>query len=126
MNEKRTQDILDRIAEERRRQVAKWGEQHHSDPAWVCILAEEVGEAAQCVCKTCVGPVNPREVAEFETSLQLEIVQIAAVSVAWLECLEVEKALVSKAIAAANNPHPMTLESLQSAIKNMRNIGSVR
>ena len=39
--------IFNRIAAERTRQDAKWGEQNHSDYMWLTILAEEVGEAAQ-------------------------------------------------------------------------------
>ncbi len=45
---KRTQTapILSKIFEERQRQDAKWGPQHHDLATWMVILMEEVGEAA--------------------------------------------------------------------------------
>ena len=46
---KRTQPapILKQIFEERLKQDAKWGPQHHNPELWLTILMEEVGEAAQ-------------------------------------------------------------------------------
>ena len=37
-------DILQLIKDERARQDAKWGPQHHDDGTWLLILIEEVGE----------------------------------------------------------------------------------
>jgi len=38
-----------RMADERSRQIRKWGEQTHSGHAWIAILVEEVGEFAKAV-----------------------------------------------------------------------------
>lgn len=67
-----TQDVLLAVAGERARQDAKWGEQNHDDLYWLGILTEEVGEVARA---TIEGTAN-----------HAEIVQVAAVAVAWIEC----------------------------------------
>jgi hypothetical protein len=93
--------ILDEISQERDRQLAKWGEQRHPDdtgggflaaaahnarntcqqaakfvrggPGWRLILAEEVAEAF----------------AESDrVKLRDELVQVAAVAVAWIEDIQ--------------------------------------
>ena len=64
------------VADERRRQNLKWGEQNHSDEMWLVILSEEFGECARGILE---GWPNPDD-------LDKEIVQIAAAAVAWLEC----------------------------------------
>jgi NTP pyrophosphatase (non-canonical NTP hydrolase) len=65
------------ITEERIRQDKKWGEQNHDDLYWLGILMEEVGELSKAI-------------IEFRSRGQCEgeLVQVAAVAVAWLECLE--------------------------------------
>lgn len=66
-------DILQKIRDERARQDAKWGEQNHSDVWWHVILSEEFGEV-------------PRAIFEGdEAGLDAELIQVAAVAVAWLE-----------------------------------------
>ena len=40
-----TVDILGEVLDERVEQNKKWGAQGHSEPVWLCILLEEVGEA---------------------------------------------------------------------------------
>jgi NTP pyrophosphatase (non-canonical NTP hydrolase) len=67
-------DPLQDIMEERERQARKWGEQDHHDLYWLGILTEEVGEAAKALIE------NDQPAAEAE------LVQCAAVLVAWLEC----------------------------------------
>lgn len=39
--------VLGEVANERDRQEAKWGKQHHHPHSWLAILGEEVGEAFQ-------------------------------------------------------------------------------
>lgn len=39
--------ILYEIAQERKKQNAKWGEQNHKPIEWIAILTEEVGEVAK-------------------------------------------------------------------------------
>jgi NTP pyrophosphatase (non-canonical NTP hydrolase) len=74
---------IDEIARERRRQDAKWGEQNHDMITWCAILTEEVGELAQCALQEKFG-------GEHGTAERLrnEAVQVAAVAIAIVECLE--------------------------------------
>ena len=69
--------IFELIRAERAAQDAKWGDQSGNSPErWGCILTEEAGEAA-------------KEVLEEDVdALREELVQVAAVAVAWLEVLE--------------------------------------
>jgi NTP pyrophosphatase (non-canonical NTP hydrolase) len=68
--------IFNEISLERDRQTLKWGDQsHHPDTKWMTILVEEVGEAAQEVLD---GSRN---------ALIEELIQVAAVTVQWLEIL---------------------------------------
>ena len=62
------------IREERAKQDAKWGEQNHTDDHWMMILQEELGEAAQAL-------LNGKG-----DDAHGELIQSAAVLVAWLEC----------------------------------------
>lgn len=68
-----TAQALDLIAIERQRQDNKWGVQDHDDDRWYAILAEEFGEIARGL-----NDNDPENVEE-------EIIQTAAVCVAWLE-----------------------------------------
>ncbi len=65
---------LDLVLEERKAQDIKWGKQSHSDLYWLGILAEEFGELA-------------KEIIESNGSkaIESELVQVAAVAVAWIE-----------------------------------------
>lgn len=80
--------IFDLIKEERERQDEKWGEQNHTDLEWYAILGEEFGEVGQTLCKTQIDPVDPEEAKKFAPEVKLEIIQTAAVCVAWLECIK--------------------------------------
>ena len=74
---KRRKRIYQLIAEERQRQIDKWGDDRNLDPfVWLAVLSEELGEASQEVLK-----------ARSQEDLEKEIIQIAAVAVAWLEDL---------------------------------------
>lgn len=68
--------ILAAITAERERQDSLWGDQSgHTDEYWTAILTEEVGEAAQ-------------EVLHRDTvKLMIELTQVAAVTVQWMEAL---------------------------------------
>lgn len=78
--EKKNQtEILFEIQFERDRQDEKWGDQSgNRDDTWVAILTEEVGEAAKEVLET--GALNG--------NLRKELIQCAAVCVAWIEALD--------------------------------------
>lgn len=63
-----------KIRKERQKQDEKWGEQNHGDLYWLGILVEEVGELSKEI-------IEGRDCRE-------ELVQTAAVAVAWLECIQ--------------------------------------
>ena len=75
------------VLAERARQDAKWGEQNHDDLAWLAILMEEVGEAAECVCKTSIGPTAIEKPELHPAILESEVIHVAAVAVAWVEAM---------------------------------------
>lgn len=71
------------VLAERERQDAKWGEQNHDDYIWLAILMEEVGEASQ---ETLVEKFGAA--ANGHGNLREEVVHIAAVALAWIECID--------------------------------------
>jgi NTP pyrophosphatase (non-canonical NTP hydrolase) len=73
--------VLAEVKTERQRQDAKWGEQNHDPFAYLAILTEEVGEAAQAAVQARFEGGDP---ARFRH----EIVQVAAVAVAIVECVD--------------------------------------
>lgn len=77
------------VVDERDRQDAKWGEQNHGDAIWLAVLIEEVGEAAREIleARPVVGYVDP--IPPIATALlRAELVQVAAVAVAWIEAID--------------------------------------
>lgn len=69
--------LLD-VADERERQDQKWGSQRHLQAGtWFLILGEEVGEVARALLDK-----------EGDARLKAELIQVAAVAVAWAETLE--------------------------------------
>lgn len=74
-----TIQVFAAISEERDRQDAKWGVQDHSDLRWLAILVEELGEAAAEVI------TKP---GYSERRLKWELVQVAAVAIAWVESID--------------------------------------
>lgn len=88
------------ILRERTAQQAKWGEQRHGMAIWNLVLTEEVGEAAQALLKLRSLPLpeetpdptlapDARTMARYDAirALETEVIQVAAVAVAWLEHL---------------------------------------
>lgn len=73
--------IIQQILDERERQDAKWGEQNHDDYRWLAILTEEVGELAQAALHDEFG-------GKHAGTLRDELIQAAAVAVAWVECID--------------------------------------
>ncbi len=61
------------IVAERQRQIAKWGKQVHANGSWLLILTEELGEASKAL-------LEGDRLSGAE-----ELIQAAAVIVAWLE-----------------------------------------
>ena len=72
--------VIADILKERVRQDKKWGANRVlPDFTWNAILTEEVGEAA-------------KEVLEVDVKkLRVELIQVAAVAVAWIESLDRRK-----------------------------------
>ena len=69
--------ILAEIVAARLRQDAQWGARDHWDYRWLAILTEEVGEAARAILQRRGAPAVRRE-----------LLQAAAVIVAWLEMMD--------------------------------------
>lgn len=74
-------DVFLAIMQERVDQNVKWGEQNHDDATWSLILGEEVGEA-------CQAALHDRFGGDHAGTLRDELVQVAAVVVQWIECLD--------------------------------------
>lgn len=84
-------EALSKIFAERRRQNAKWGEQNHDDYVWLAILTEEVGELAQAMLEA-----RFRGSQGTRSSINEELVQVAAVALSWLECQERNNPVVTQ------------------------------
>lgn len=72
------------VEEERRRQFAARGNQDHNPLKWLAVLAEEFGEVAHALEDGHEGKV---EHAEYSRQLEYELIQVAAVAVAWVEAI---------------------------------------
>ncbi len=68
---------------ERGWQDGKWGESNHADGVWLALLAEEFGEAAQAL--NVIQFTDNKENAL--DNLEVELIQVAALAVAWVEAL---------------------------------------
>lgn len=75
---------LQLVQMERIKQDAKWGEQNHDDFKWLAILSEEFGEVGHAVCEQLQNNYTPEVLRE---NLEVELIQVAAVCVAWVECI---------------------------------------
>jgi len=84
----RQQQVWADILGERKRQDDKFGEQAHDAFKWLAILMEEVGELSQEALTAHFG-----EVGNGHGDLREELVQVAAVAVAWLEHIDRENAV---------------------------------
>ncbi len=76
------------VINERARQDKKWGEQNHYPPFWMGILGEEFGELCQAVNETVFD--NGTNLGGYE-NMRKEAVQVAAVALAFIECLDRNK-----------------------------------
>ena len=74
--------MIARVSAERNGQIARWGsDDGKPDEVFALILTEEVGEAARATPRSGLGSWL---VSDLE-ALHGEVVQVAAVAVAWLE-----------------------------------------
>ncbi len=76
-----TTEALISVQEERRRQDAKWGEQNHTVMEWLSVLGEEVGEA-------CQAANHYRWACKGIAPVRTELVHVAAVALAAIECID--------------------------------------
>ena len=83
INGRTIHDILD----ERQRQIEKFGKQDYSTLEWHAVFAEECGEVSKLVCKQECPPHSPPD----DEAIRAELVQVAAVSIAWIEALDRKK-----------------------------------
>ena len=83
MLDNHTLSVLDDVEAERRKQDKKWGTQTHTDPVWLTILSEEVGESAQEILTQEFGAS-----AKGHGNLREELIHSAAVLVAWIEDID--------------------------------------
>lgn len=92
----RTERVLDDITRERLRQEElvqrgkfKWTCADHRgsglEPEKLAVLAEEFGEVARLITETIIDP-DRRDIGK----LRAELIQVAAVAVAWVESLDRE------------------------------------
>lgn len=97
------ENIINEVKAERVRQNEKWGIQDHDPIQWIAILTEEVGEAAKEAVDYCFGNGLPEgcnidnisiEDAKIQfkriTDYRAECIQIAAVAVQMVECIDRE------------------------------------
>lgn len=73
--------VLREVQQERDSQDKKWGVQNHDAFTWLSILGEEVGEAHQAALENRFGTASGAQYRE-------ELVQVAAVAVAMIECYD--------------------------------------
>ncbi len=88
-----TKTVLIEVLEERIRQDKKWGEQNHCPFKYLAILGEEVGESNKAAIESYDFKSN--EFKRFPTNSEskldeyrMELIQVAAVAVAAVECLD--------------------------------------
>lgn len=73
---------INNVIAERIKQTMQWGEQNHDPFFWFSILSEEVGEVAQDI-----NDAKLKNDPSFLIKAQTELVQVAAVAVAFAESL---------------------------------------
>lgn len=80
--------ILAEIVGERHQQNQKWGEQNHDPEVWLAILGEEFGEACKSILESRAMLGKFKNPTEKLLEYRKELIQIAAVAVAAVQCLE--------------------------------------
>lgn len=92
--------ILNEIRAERARQDEKWGEQNHPDGTGPGYQKHANAARRRCQAAAALGLLSYREILEEEVfeafaesdpaKLRAELIQVAAVTVAWVEKLDRE------------------------------------
>lgn len=87
-----TEQVLQMVATERRRQDAKWGVQEHTGCEWATIMAEELGEFSEAsLAAMAMSAPLPQQIVEAAASdLAVRIggrKPLTRMSALWLEIL---------------------------------------
>lgn len=100
LGQQKVTGVYAEVAEEQVRQDQKWGEQNHDPFVWFTILGEEYGEACQKALSLRFWKPGPDWTGQagaatdyrnhLHNRLRTELVQVAAVSIAFIECLDRE------------------------------------
>ena len=80
--------IYEAIKRERQNQDEKWGEQNHNGLKWLAILMEEIGECSELINELYLAIGESIDVEDNKEFLRHELIQVAAVCVAWLESIK--------------------------------------
>lgn len=78
---------LEDVLSERVAQQKKWGEQNHDPFVWLSIIQEELGEASQEALKARFESDDDKAAMHLD-KLKEEAIQLAAVSLAFVESLD--------------------------------------
>lgn len=81
-------EALSAILAEREAQDAKWGLPNHDPAMWQLILCEEMGEFSKAALELRAGELSIEELIAMKQKLRKEAVQIAAVGMAMVECMD--------------------------------------
>lgn len=85
-------------------QDVKWGEQNHEPEIWLAILVEEVGELAQAMLADRFAATEPGMHDSHHDSMEIEAIQVAAVTCQFVEFLARRKTGMAALIGAI---HPI-------------------
>lgn len=77
--------VLEEVSTERMKQEEKWGHTNHCPADWLMILGEEVGEANKAGLEAKFHDLTKKRNLR---KLRKELVQVAAVSVAFVQSLD--------------------------------------
>jgi len=88
--DKKRYKIIREIIGERSRQDFKWGEQNHNPHIWLSILMEEVGEASEQALNIDFG-LQHSAYNGIIRKFRKEIIEVTAVGLAIIECLDRDK-----------------------------------
>lgn len=81
--------IIQNIYKERDRQDLKWGEQNWNDEWYFPILMEEIGETAKAMLENHFKAMYPDKYPDIDVGrIRKELIETAAVALAWLECID--------------------------------------
>ena len=79
--------IMAEVTKERMLQDLKWGQQNHDPALWLSILMEEVGEVAKASLEGRFAQTRKYRALQ-RADYRAELIQVAAVAVAMIECFD--------------------------------------